>query len=419
VADRLFTEFIRDNHPLEKLLDRWSHTARANFELLRKRDFDSATDNELLGRLLEEWTKHTTPRMQRVGEPDLLERPGSAFRRDPDNSIQPSVWRWVIRFRIRGDTEPLGTWPAEFSREPCRNDVDWMPISELAWEMSDRGPLAVIDVLATDDPKGIAAPIDRYRLAASYLDEAIAASNAEIGSYDARLREDLLLLIRDRRGYLSGIATQHSEVLEMLRVEALPLNVFDAAPKTAAPSTPGSTGPPIALSLVVGERTFADLISVTQKWAAGVARYPAPFEPLDEETLSSLLIPTLNVAFDTAHREVFNVGGKTDIYVEHDRGDRSRAAFFGEAKVWRGPARVHKDVEQIFRYSNCATREAMLLYYVKRKRFSNVVDGCRAAISRVPGFVRWDGNDRAVIKHSEYGQELEVHLVFVHIPPAR
>jgi hypothetical protein len=53
-------------------------------------------------------------------------------------------------------------------------------------------------------------------------------------------------------------------------------------------------------------------------------------------------------------------------------GDRENAAYFGEAKIWHGQARVAKDVDQLLGYSGSRTTEAMLLYYVKTQLLTPV-----------------------------------------------
>ena len=128
------------------------------------------------------------------------------------------------------------------------------------------------------------------------------------------------------------------------------------------PTVAGDGGPPISLGRVVYEQTFFDLVEVTKKWGRGVERYPRAFSRLEEDVLSRLLVPALNLAFDIAQREVFLVGGRTDIYVGSVTAGKDEAAFFGEAKIWAGQASVHEHVAQIQRYSGAGTTRAMLLY---------------------------------------------------------
>jgi hypothetical protein len=172
---------------------------------------------------------------------------------------------------------------------------------------------------------------------------------------------------------------------------------------------------------VLKETTFAGLVSVTRQWGDAAERYPEAFRRLGEDALSSLLVATLNIAFDTAQREVFSVGGKTDIYVEAVRGDRENAAYFGEAKIWRGQARVAKDVGQLLGYSGSRTTEAMLLYYVKTRLLTSVRSDWSEAMQRRDGFVGFSesGNEDVVmLTHPTYRQQVAITTVFVHLPLA-
>ena len=61
---------------------------------------------------------------------------------------------------------------------------------------------------------------------------------------------------------------------------------------------------------------------------------------MKEEDITSTLITALNLVFDTAHREVLSGGGKSDIYVEAERGDRTHKAYIGEANSGKAKPRL-------------------------------------------------------------------------------
>jgi hypothetical protein len=57
VSDYLFSDFIREQRPLRGLLDERARTARVNVECLRPDEFVAASDDELVGRLTEDWSR--------------------------------------------------------------------------------------------------------------------------------------------------------------------------------------------------------------------------------------------------------------------------------------------------------------------------------------------------------------------------
>src|SRR6266511_5656257 len=283
----MFTDFVRDERPLERLLDKWSGTSRANVGLVRKAHFDAASDDQLLDRLLQDWAHQTAPQLERVGAPQLPERPMRTERRDPDGPGRPPVWRWSARFTLNGNSELLTAWPAGLDRPACGDDLYFLPTPEMVWEMHAEGPVVLIDVLADEDPNGTAMPMGRFTVAAAYLDDAIGAANAQVVAYEANLRAELLAELANQRKYLGSVATQNEQLAELLQVDTPPLDVVEEAPVEEAPKAPGEDGQPIVLGLLVHERTFEDLVAVTRKWGAGVETYPHTFNALGEESLSS------------------------------------------------------------------------------------------------------------------------------------
>lgn len=418
MSDRLFTSFQKDHSPLEYRLDEYARTARDNVQGVSKSAFTSFSDEELLAGLLPNWTLQTRPRLARLGSPKILDEPIPATRRAVAGSGRVSVWRWMTTFAVVGNRELLASWPARFDGDAIDDNPSLLPVGKMAWSAGADGPLVLLDVLGDEDPHGVAVPTERFVAAAAFLDKMLAAINAEVEEYDERLRSELLAALLERRERLGAIASKTDEIVRLLHVPLRALEVVEDRP-LGQPSR--STSEAILLGPILHERTFADLVAVTKKWGVGVARYPEAFHPLREEILSSLLVPALNVAFDTAHREVFSNKGKTDIWVESARHNREKAAFFAEAKIWNGPGAVPKHLAQMFGYSNGLTDELMLLYYVKAKRLQAITKRCREALERSVQFVEFDersGDEVAVVTHPDYEQRIAITPVFIHIPPA-
>jgi hypothetical protein len=402
-----------------------AYTARENVEYTTPHTFEHLTDDDLLEKLLANWTAETKPALARTGSPVPLNEPRTAYRRplENDDGVHPAVWRWGVQFLINGNTEILQYWPAELDAEPCSSDLTYLPMPEMVWDVAADGAVIVwIDALKSDDPTGVKVPREHVVAAAEYLDAFAAAANAEVAAYDIALRRELLEAIAERRARLGVIAEEMSEVVELLKVEARPLEIVKVADEGQPPasSPPADGAEPAELLLELKERTFADLIQVTSRWGTAVERYPGAFNRLDEETLTSLLVPTLNIAFDTAQREVFNRRGKTDIFVEAWRGKRDNAAFFGEAKIWAGQSKIARHLRQIFGYANARASEFMLLYYVKAIQLPQTIARCREGLEALSCFEAWVGDDDdlvAQVVHPRFEHSIKISLVFVHIPP--
>jgi hypothetical protein len=324
-------------------------------------------------------------------------------------------WWWIAQFRFEGNTELLKSWPRGFE-STCPDDRAATVEGEMYWSETSDGCMVSVPTSVRGDPTGTQLPKDRLVEAAGYLDAFVEAINTAVSDYDKRLRDELAGVVARRRNRLGIIAAQNVQVVELLRKPLKPLEVtfLERSPVDESPRE-------VQLTPVLKETTFAGLVGVTRRWGDAAERYPQAFRRLGEEALSSLLVATLNIAFDTAQREVFNVGGKTDIYVEAVRGDRENAAFFGEAKIWRGQARVAEDVVQLLDYSGSRTSEAMLLYYVKGQLLARVRSACSKAMQKCDGFMRFPvpGNEDVVtVTHPTYHQPITITTVFVHLPPA-
>lgn len=377
----LFTRLQRTERPLEALLDRWSVPARRNAEDVHVSRFEGKNDSEIVDSLLPEWRRAVDPPLARIGEPGLTQEPY------PDRQDEaPESWRWIAEFHFEGNTELLKSWPSGFE-STCADDATTAAEGEMYWSEASDGCIVYVRTSVRSDPGGTEVPKAAFVEAAHYLDEFVAAVNTHVADYGQRLCDELALVIAHRRERLGIIAAQNVQVVELLRKPLKPLELAFLEESPTDAESPRE----VQLTPVLKETTFAGLVSVTRRWGDAVERYPEAFRELGEEALSCLLVATLNIAFDTAQREVFNVGGKTDIYVEVVRGSRENAAFFGEAKIWHGQARVAKDVVQLLDYSGSRTAEAMLLYYVKSQRLTSVRSAWSKAMQTCEGFVRFSG----------------------------
>ena len=361
--------------------------------------------------LLTEWRRSVEPPLARIGEPSLIQEPYPGRR---DEAAE--FWWWIAQFHFEGNTELLKSWPRGFE-STCADDTAATVEGERFWSEASDGCVVSVPTSVRSDPSGTEVPKAAFVEAARYLDEFVAAVNTHVSDYGQRLCDELAFIVAHRRERLGIIAAQNVQVVELLRkpLEPLELAFLEVSPDDA--ESPRE----VQLTRVLKETTFAGLVGVTRRWGDAAQRYPQTFRRLGEDALSSLLVATLNIAFDTAQREVFNVGGKTDIYVEAVRGSRENAAFFGEAKIWHGQARVAKDVVQLLDYSGSRTAEAMLLYYVKSQLLTPVRSAWSKAMQRCDGFVRFSGpenNDVVILTHPTYRQPVAITTVFVHLPPA-
>jgi hypothetical protein len=417
VADKLFTQHAREDEPLSRFLEERAAFVREAAMSYPADTFGRKTDEELVRQLISQTGFETGP-LELAGDPEIGREPMAVDRTDKDGQKHP-FWRWRASFPMRGYVDALTRWPDRFDGDPVGDNGTGYPAPEVYWESYGDTAHAYIDTPREGDERGINVPSERIATAADYLARAIAAANDQVLARARSLEEELRNLLGERRAAFDERGPQIDDAIQLARLNFGEPVLRDGVPPGEAPKAEIRSAP-VALAKVIETRTFHDLIAATLRWGAAAQRDPGAFSVLEEEVLSSLLVATLNAVFDTAQREVFQNQGRTDIFVESFRDARENAAYFGEAKIWDGQARVAADVAQLLGYCSSAVVETMLLYYVKRKKIGEIVRRCRAAIEIAPGFEGWgedeQGNAVALFRHPDHGTIVRVTLVFTHIP---
>lgn len=415
VPDYLFHGFTREHRPLRSLLEERARTARVNVDNLRRDEFEDTTDAELVHKLTESWRQFAL-RLVRHRDPVPFEEPVPSHRRNATTSAP--YWRWTVSFPLAGNLELLQTWPAALDMEPCGSDLYYEPAPEMVWQMGRHGPVVVLDVPQTEDETGEVVPRARVLAATKLLDQVIQLINDELEQFDRRLLRELTEAVKARRERLGRIKQRATEMIELVAKECPPLlvDVIAEAQQTHGNTTP--THSAITLHVAVKPRTFDDLVRICRQWIESAQRFPFTFAQLKEDDITSIVVSVLNIVFDTAHREVFIGEGKSDIYVEAARGDRTCAAYVGEAKFWSGQSKVEEHLNQILRYAPYHVRQVMLLYYVRDNKIDLI---CKKGTSTIQGcsgiFRRWiDEGVVAILRHPKFDHEVQLAVVYAHFP---
>ncbi len=428
MADKMFTSHVQEHERLEPLLRERARPARENVESVSPARFADSTDAVILEALLDGWNR--TMGEVAVGPADISPEPFTTNRRplDPNDRDQYfCVWRWRVVFRVSGDSELLTRWPEAFAADPCGDDLQYLPLPWVSWQREGDSAVAYIDVPCDVDPNGENPPKEAILAASKYLRAAAEAVNTTVAAYEADLRVELQSKLEGRRAKLGVIEERRIEIIELERTR-FGLEVEQALAAHDAPRIEADgvdLVDDLVLNFAVNHGTFENLLQVTKEWAKGAERYPETYGRLGEDPTTNLLVTTLNVAFDVAHREVFHAKGKTDIFVQANVNTPNEAAHVGEAKIWKGRARLLGtdgkvgDVDQVLGYATSRTTELMLVYYVRQISLPNVITNAHQAIQDHPAFVEWAGegeNREVILRHPTYGHPIRLAPVFAHFP---
>ncbi|MGI5506481.1 hypothetical protein [Lentzea sp. CA-135723] len=411
----LFSEYWRQHRPLVKVLDEWAQLARARADGFSRTRFNQDGDSQLVDEALSDWRRQATP-LVRQGDPTTHPEPTPTSRSDTEGS-PVRHWRWFFKFPVTGNVKLFEAWPP-VDIEPCGDNLHLLPAPEMVWELTGAGPSAMFDVPLQEDHEGVIPPVGRVLAAAGLLDRIIEAINYGLADYELQLEEEIRETVRKRRARLEHIDRNVRETIAIVARERPPLRLETVRGEVVEPGVEAVQCSQVGLPVAPTRKTFSDLLQITQLWIDASQRYPVAFARLYEEEITSVLVTTLNLVFDTAQREVFIGSGKSDIYIEAEIGDRSRAAYVGESKFWDGSGAVDEHIRQLLGYAPSHIREVLFLYYVKNLEFDSVRRKAEAALSELDElFVAWvEPGKRATMKHPRFGHHVEVAILFAHFP---
>jgi hypothetical protein len=302
--------------------------------------------------------------------------------------------------------------------EPCGSDLYYEPAPEMVWQMDQHGPTVMLDVPRTEDEEGEVVPSARVVAASKLIDQVIRLINDELDQFDRQLIRELADAVNTRRERLGRIEQRTTETIELVAKICPPLLVdtIDETHQTDGGIT--TVHSVVALPVAVAPRTFDDLVRICRQWVDSAQQFPSTYARLKEDDITSIVVTALNLVFDTAQREVFVGEGKSDIYVEAVRGDRTRKAYVGEAKIWTGRGKVEEHLNQILRYAPSHIRQVMLLYYVHARRIDTIRKESTAAIQECFDIFRqWiDEGTVAILQHPKLDHEVKLAVVYAHFP---
>jgi hypothetical protein len=163
------------------------------------------------------------------------------------------------------------------------------------------------------------------------------------------------------------------------RTYAVSSVVRRTAPPPSAPATPFTPEPALAME------QFEQIISLIRPVGSTIERDPGAFASLNEESLRSLFLATLNSHYrGNATGETFNAQGKTDILIR----ENDRNIFIAECKIWRGAKSFADALDQLLGYATWRDGKLALLLFVRQKSFSDVVGQISTLVGQHPAYRR-------------------------------
>jgi hypothetical protein len=354
----------------------------------------SLTDDEVLSLDADEWASRVAQELMidapqvdieaaelltlgRI-EVDCTGKPGISYSMNEIQVLRPG-YRFRIKVPVTGDSGLLVFRPSA-GMEPLRADLaDGYIVRSWDWPKE----------LGTDT-----------------FDRSVEAFKHTLAVGTERVARDLNELNKHIAGRARAALDQRRQAVlserDFLGALKVPVKPAPDAPKPLrAPPMRRRPTPARALAEVGGAAPVEDapdmsefyehIIELIRAVGRGIERSPGSFAQAEEETLRDHMLVTLNSHYEgRAYAEAFNRSGKTDILIRiHDRN-----AFIGECKKWGGAKKLNEALNQLFGYTTWRDSRLALIFYVREKNPSSIVEKARAEMQDRREFISWEDPDR-------------------------
>jgi hypothetical protein len=161
-----------------------------------------------------------------------------------------------------------------------------------------------------------------------------------------------------------------------------------------------------------------DIISIIDNQGRQFEKTPKTYKNFEEEGLRDVILVSLNSIFEgRATGETFSHKGKTDIYLNIDKGN----ILICECKIWGGQALYKKTIDQLMGYLTWRHNFGIMITFVKQKNFSKVLSEiptiAQQHASYRSGFhqnAAHHFSSRNILSHDE-GKYVDVHHLFYNL----
>lgn len=176
--------------------------------------------------------------------------------------------------------------------------------------------------------------------------------------------------------------------------------------------------PKLPEEYILDRSKVLDIISVIDNQGRQFEKTPKTYKNFEEEGLRDIVLVSLNSLFEgKATGETFSHKGKTDIYLNIDKGN----VLICECKIWGGQALYHKTIDQLLGYLTWRHNFGIMITFVKQKSFSKILADVPTIIqqhkSYRSGFQKITENH--FLSHHKLDQDdardVEIHHLFYNL----
>lgn len=165
------------------------------------------------------------------------------------------------------------------------------------------------------------------------------------------------------------------------------------------------------------EKKVNEIIEVIDNQSKSFERTPKALESLQEEDLRDLILSNINSIFQgKATGETFSKKGKTDIYLNIDKGN----ILIFECKKWGGKKLFLDTIDQLRGYLTWRQNYGVLIFFVKAKNFTKILSEILLYIQESQSYLNGERklNDTHFVGNHRLDDEekiVKIHYLFYNL----
>ena len=209
--------------------------------------------------------------------------------------------------------------------------------------------------------------------------------NSEISSENIKLESKLSQFINDRKEKLDSDKSRINELVKLIKI---PLSrkedeVVQRIKLNKKPFVTRIKPQTLEEDYLLDRDKVIDIIKLINNQCLQFEKTPKTYDKLDEPNLRDLILANLNSIFEgKATGETFNHHGKTDIYLNIDKGN----ILVTECKIYGGEQLYYNTLDQLLGYLSWRHNYGIMISFCKQKNFTKITDDAENIIKSHPSY---------------------------------
>jgi hypothetical protein len=229
--------------------------------------------------------------------------------------------------------------------------------------------------------------------------------NADIRKENLAITRNVRTFIEERKKKLNADQGRIASLVQKINIP-LKQKTNEAAMRIKIDPRPivkkVKPNPKLPEEYVLDRPKVLDIVSVIDSQGRQFEKTPKTYANFEEEGLRDVLLVNLNSLFEgKATGETFSNKGKTDIYLNIDKGN----VLTFECKIWGGSALYTKTIDQLLGYLTWRQNFGIMVTFVRQKNFSKVISDAPDAITQHSSY------------RSGFKQVSPTHFISLHVLP--